>query len=186
MNEIDFKSLRYNRGGFKLSKEKLLDVCAYLNFNKKEIKMVKKNIKNIKEVLLEGDTQPAKVISCEPLLIATYSDEFDAVLILKFPVELVERYQLYISQKLVSVNYYTPKQVFDIAPDIIPGKFTSNNWRDIIPFIPLFLSEDEVKCKEMTTIHPDFLWDRFEYLINEYLEKKPNQHRNGFKSIIYY
>lgn len=184
MDDIEFESLEYNPGGFKLSKKKLLAIYKILNFGKIEAKMVKKNMKCIKETLLKGDTQPAKIISCDPLLIATYSDEFDAVLILMFPVEFVERYQLFDSQRMISVNSYKPKQIFDCEPDIIPGKFSSNRFRDIIPFIPLFLSEEEFKCERMTKIHPDFLWDRFEYLITEYMEKKPNQYRDGFKSLI--
>ncbi|MBO7176077.1 MAG: hypothetical protein J6W14_01770, partial [Clostridia bacterium] len=41
-------------------------------------------IENVMRVLLYGDTQPALVMSTEPLLIAAYSDEMDAVVMLRF------------------------------------------------------------------------------------------------------
>lgn len=44
----------------------------------------------VARALCFGDTQPAVVVSAKPLIIAAYSDEMDAVVMLHFPVELTE------------------------------------------------------------------------------------------------
>lgn len=179
-------SIGYNPGGFKLSKGKIKDLCKLLNLDNTSLKCIRKNTKFIKNSLQNGDIQMAKVISCDPLLIATYSDEMDGVLILKFPQELVEQYDLTIQTRLVSVNSYWPKEVFDITSDIISGKFCSYQFREIIPYIPLFLSDDVVRNLNWVSVFSEDHWKYFDQLIEEYLDKKPNCFRDGFRTLIKY
>lgn len=186
MKYEQLENLGYNPGGFKLSKKKLQEVYELLNFDKNTIKKVKKNLKGIKSTLLNGDTQMAKVINYSPLLIAIYSDEFDGVLILKFPDKFVEQYDLSKSKKMVCVNSYWPKGVFSIVDDIIPGDNCSYEYRDIIPFVPLFLTDDENRCEEMTKIFSDKHWEYFEKMIKEYEKEKPEQYRDGFNTLVKY
>ncbi len=180
------ENLGYNPGGFNLSKSKLKEIIELMQYDKISIKKIKKSIRGIKNTLKKGDVQMAKVVSYEPLIIAIYSDEFDSVLMLRFPEKLIDKYDLSKSQKMICVNSYWPKLSFAIEDDIIPGDYCSNNFRDIIPFIPLFLTDNVEKCEEATKIFSDKHWNYFEQLIKEYQEKKPNQYRDGFKTLIEY
>ena len=56
--------------------------------------------------LFYGDTQPAVVVSTNPLLIAAYSDEMDAVVMLRFPNEFAEQYNLSVGTRLTTSNVY--------------------------------------------------------------------------------
>lgn len=181
--EIKAIDWRYPPGNFKLSKSKLNELYDLMDLSRKEIKKIKRNSKNIKRCLDEGDVTPAKVISLNPLLIGVFSDEFDAVIVLKFPDELINKYNLRINQRMVSCNLYWPKQVFDIASDIIPGDHCTYQYRDIIPIIPLFVSDDEDCFYAMTNIYPNEIWKQFDELLAEYESKKPNVFRDGFKTI---
>ena len=60
----------------------------------------------VTRALCYGDTQPAVVVSTQPLLIAAYSDEMDAVVMLKFPAEFVEKYSLSVGDRLTTSNVY--------------------------------------------------------------------------------
>ncbi len=187
MEDLKLRSLGYNPGKFKLSKRKLKQIIEIMNYNQEDVKKIKKNLKGIKTTLKSGDMQMAKVISLNPFVIAIYTDEFDAVLMLKFPEKLLNYYfDLKENTRLVSVNSYWPKEAFSIENDIIPGKNCSNDWRDVIPFIPLFLTDEEAKCEGYPNIFPIEHWEYFDQLINEYLNQKPNQYRDGFKTLVNY
>ena len=83
-------SFGYLPGKFKLSKSKIKELIEILNLEKSEIKQLKRNKRKVANSLKDGDTQIAKVISLDPLLISCYSDEFDSVLIYKYPTKLVD------------------------------------------------------------------------------------------------
>ncbi len=179
----------YNPGYFKIDKKKIKDIIELLNLDKDDIKSLKRNLKMTKDTLKLGDMQLSKIISVNPFLIASYSDEFDGVLIYEYPSELVFKYNLKINQLLVSSNSYWPKDAFDIEEDIIPGKDCSYEWRDVISFIPLFLclEKQEVNCQIcVEQLYDENLLKRIDSQIEEYLLKKPNQIRKGFKTLIKY
>ena len=69
----------YNPCGFKISKKKVKEIIIELKLDKDDIKSVKRNLKNAQRTLKNGDMQLAKVISLDPLYIACFSDEFNAV-----------------------------------------------------------------------------------------------------------
>ena len=78
------------------------DFYKQLNLEKSEIKQLKRNKRKVANALKDGDTQIAKVISLDPLLISCYSDEFDSILIYKYPTKLVEMYNLKENQLLTN------------------------------------------------------------------------------------
>lgn len=63
-------------------------------------------VTDVTRALCYGDTQPAVVVSVEPLLIAAYSDEMDAVAMLLFPSDFAERYELRPGSRLTTSNIY--------------------------------------------------------------------------------
>lgn len=179
----------YNPGGFKISKKKVKEIIIELKLDKDDIKSVKRNLKNAQRTLKNGDMQLAKVISLDPLYIACFSDEFDSVLIYKYPSFLITKYQLRLNQYLVCSNSYWPKEYFNVEDDIILGEKASKSWRDIICFVPLFLCNEKQEVFSINCISRIFTDDEFEHFeesIKEYINKLPDTYRDGFKTLIKY
>ncbi|MEI3505608.1 MAG: hypothetical protein V8Q77_05065 [Bacilli bacterium] len=60
-------------------------------------------------------------------------------------------------------------------------------YRDAITFIPLFLCENDDEILLLTEMRAiDEMVDRLNINTEEYLEKKPNCIRDGFKTLIYF
>lgn len=125
-----------NPGKVKLSEKKWLEMVV--------ICRPKSNVARKKSLIAEymwfGDFQPAIVVSLEPLKIAAYSDEMDAVVILKFPNALIKIYNLDEKDRLITTNvYYTEGS---ISNDIYIGENYQNRYVDFFPTIIDFLSDD--------------------------------------------
>ena len=179
----------YNPGGFKISNNKVKEIIILLNLDKEDIKSIKRNLKLVKNTLKSGDMQLAKVISLSPLKIACFSDEFDSVLIYDYPEFLINKYHLCENEYLVCSNSYWPIEYFSVESDIILGENASNNWRDVICFIPLFLCNEKQELFSRNIVSKIFTekeFEHFEESIKLYLEKKPNTTRIGFKTLIKY
>lgn len=179
----------YNPGGFKISNKKVKEIIRELNLDKDDIKSVKRNLKNVQNTLRNGDMQIAKIISLDPLYIACFSDEFDSILIYKYPSFLISKYQLRLNQYLVCSNSYWPKEYFSVEDDIILGENASKSWRDVICFVPLFLCNEKQEVFSINCISKIFTESEFEHFeesIKKYMDKKPNTYRDGFKTLIKY
>ena len=184
---METEGFGYLPGRFSLSKEKINKIIDILQLDKKAIKQIKKNKKKVLNAVKTGDTQLAKVISLNPLLISCYSDEFESVLIYKYPTDLVEIYKLSEGQILLTSNMYWPKESFALEGDILVKSDLIYNWRDAITFIPLFLCENDEYILELTNKRSKKeMVDLLEAATLEYLEKMPNHIRDGFKSLIYF
>ncbi len=181
-NQIKYtnkNSYASNPGGTILSSVKFVQIAKL--FNPKEEKKLLKNRNKIIEHLMYGDVQPAKVVSIEPFIISIYSEDLDAVVMVEYPKELVEIYDLKIDDKLISVNLYLYMNQQGYANDIIPTNSTTGTFRDVIPLIALFLTDNEHECKEKVSLISLELWSRMEELSLQYPSRKPNQKRKCFE-----
>jgi hypothetical protein len=107
-----------------------------------------------------GDTRAALVVQTDPLIVAAYSDEFDDVVLLRFPEPFgqrtVGRLDLRPARRLVTVNYYgdgTP--VSDLTPD--PAR---TRWTNFQPVIGEFLSNDRDRLATLHAHIDESEWDR--------------------------
>ena len=107
------------------------------------------------ELLWEGDSQPAIVISLNPCRIACYTDEFDGVIMLEYSKSIKDFYKLEVGTKLISVNGYGDDG--DICKDIVTGEKNYKRYTAITPFIADFLSDDtSIIEKRKSEIQNDF------------------------------
>ena len=135
-------------------------------------------IEFVSRALCYGDTQPALVVSTEPLLIAAYSDEMDAVIMLRFPSEFVEKYSLSVGTRLTTANvYFTGSHC---APDIFCGEHFSRQYADFVPIVQLFLGKKDEKIQEKVNLFSESLWDIVKSKANDYVNRHPNLYRDGF------
>jgi hypothetical protein len=94
----------------------------------------------ISEHLSFGDSRAAVVIFGNPLLVAAYTDEQDAVVLLRFPQFLAGQYQLTEGGRLLTVNTYGKGK--RMAADILPGPAAISRWTNFYPLVAEFLSDD--------------------------------------------
>ena len=76
-----------------------------------------------------------------------------------------------------------------LEEDIILGENASKSWRDVICFIPLFLCNEKQELFSISCISKIFTEEEFEHFevsIKDYIEKKTNTYRDGFKTLIKY
>ena len=135
-------------------------------------------IETVTKVLLYGDTQPAWVVSTEPLLIAAYSDEMDAVVMLRFPSELAGKYDLMEGTRLTTSNWYFGGD--RIAPDIFVGEGYLRNWTDFMPIVQLFLGKRDDRICAKTTLFDEDVWATVSERAEEYRYQHPDLCRDGF------
>ncbi len=174
--------LEYNPGGAVLSSEKFYQVRDDILHLKGLQKMYyTRQYERIRQHLLRGDTQPALVISLEPVVISAYSDELDAVLLLRFPDTLLDYYRLTPGMRLVTSNTYdygfvTPK-------DIKEGAGSSNRYANVYPLVQFFLCENEAESLRKTDLFSETTWQYVQGLTDLRLSDNPRM-RDGFSAII--
>ena len=131
----------------------------------------------VARALCYGDTQPALVTSLSPLTIAAYSDEMDGVLMLRFPDEFVDQFNLYPGMRLTTSNVYFRHEEF--PADILVGENFSRNYNDFLPIVQLFLGKNDQKIKAKTELFDEDVWKHFEACATLYSQKHPDLFRDG-------
>jgi hypothetical protein len=130
------------------------------------------------ECVKYGDTRAALVWSAQPLLIAAYSDEFDAILMLRFPDRIASDLGLSSGQRLLSVNAYG--MLPDTAPDIEPGELaTGTSWCNFLPTIAEIFCEDAHAISRLKPSISESEWQRTQQLAERFANVHPGHARNG-------
>lgn len=170
-------------GRLTISKEKWNDIKRAYNMPFLEILYFNRARKNIQQRLSYGDAQPAIVISENPFIIAAYSDEMDAVVLLRFPAVLAQTNEIKLHDKLISVNCYGKSD--KIAHDIFVGEKYAGYWTDFRPLIGDLLSDDTDRLNQHKNNIPYFMWEYVRVLGENYLRDHKDLIRNGFWFIDY-
>ena len=179
-----FRSVPDNRAGAKFSYKKYYPIRKLLfspfgSFKRLGDKMrADMQIQNVAPWLLEGDSQPAVVVNADPFVIAAYSDEFDAVVMLEFPKELYGQYSLSVGSRLVTSCIYLEGDV--LAGDIFPGPNGGNKYQEFVPIVQLFLCKNEDKAKENVSLFSEDHWRYVESLAKECVAAHPDVRRDDF------
>ena len=134
-------------------------------------------IDSVSRALFYGDIQPALVTSLSPLTIAAYSDEIDSVLMLRFPDEFVDMFNLYLGMRLTTSNIYFRGMAF--PEDILVGKNFCRNYTDFLPIVQLFLGKNDEKIKANAEMFDEKVWARVAEQAAKYTAKRPNLYRDG-------
>ena len=110
--------------------------------------------------LLFGDTRAAVVMGVEPnLIVAAYSDDLDAVALLRFSAKHVEAHQLSVGSRLLTVNTYTSGA--GLAGDLFAGPAPqSAAFCNFHPLIADFLTEDRERLAQLRQSISEMEWIR--------------------------
>ncbi len=136
----------------------------------------------VKEHICYGATDPAMVMSVNPLLIAAYAEDMDAVVMLEFPDGYAAKYNLKKYDRLITVNTYRYKLEYTdkVAEDIFCGKNYTEDFIDFYPLIGEFLSKDVQKMESYIKDIPESLWGYVKQLGEDYLKNHKDLKRDGF------
>ena len=127
----------------------------------------KSSRKTAQNALMFSSTNPAMVMSIDPLLIAAYSSDIDAVAMLQYPQQMLEIYNLEKYDKLITVNGYLTAV---IHKDLFPGPESSRTWKDFFPTIVDFLTSDYIQLRKHKQNIPEVLWNYVKCLGEDYLK----------------
>jgi len=165
-------------GKLHIDEEKWNDIKKFFNLSLSNKIRLNRNKNQIAGHIQFGDTNPAIVVSINPLLIAPYSEDMDAVVILKFPDKYTEKYNLQIKDKLITVNQYWT--FGDIRNDIFVGENYQGDFKDFFPIIGDFISSEI----NIINTHKEYmsknLWLYVENLSFNYIKEHKNLLRKPF------
>jgi hypothetical protein len=130
----------------------------------------------LQEYLWNGDSRAAVVVSVAPLLVASYSDDFDAVVMLRFdrpPTDV----HLEVGTRLLAVNTF--RRGGATATDIVRGPLARQGWTNVHPVIADFVCADpsRVERRKATISEPE--WQRTWQLGQQHLATRPHLVRDG-------
>ena len=126
--------------------------------------------------LWNGDSRAAVVLSTQPLLVAAYSSDFDAVVVLRFDPRAVDTY-VQPGDRLLTVNTYFRGDV--VARDIVRGPYASPTWANFHPVIADFVAADLARVERRKAAISQPEWQRAWQLGQDHLVKQPGQVRDG-------
>lgn len=166
-----------NPGRLLIDNKKWKEIAKAYHLNlSKRIKMAL-NSAEVQRRLFYCDTQPAVVMCLAPLLVAAYSTDMDAVVLLSFPAELAKKNGLKLHDRLITVNGYG--DTGDISDDIFPGKHYQA-WTNFAPIIGDLISTDYEQLAKHKANIPEWLWQYVYKLGEDYLWKHGDLARWGF------
>lgn len=185
MEQLIFSYGGYNPGNFKLSKSKLKALRPDI-FSLKQLLCSEKDTPSfIEEQLAQGDIQPAVVVSTNPLLVACYSDDMDAVVLMCLPTDY-GMYRYYeIGTRLLCVNAYDMLDKGRKNMDIIEGPHSSHEHSLFGPIIADLFTDDIKRLESIKVMIPDEVWKYVESLGRQYMEVNPGMARNGLGNRFY-
>lgn len=184
MRYLDKNSVASHALNLTVSKDKLMllrpDLFGFRGFMSKLTFIITEDIDHmtyIKEQLIAGDSNPAVVVSVDPLRVAAYSPDLDSVAMLAFPNNFVDIYNLEIGTKLITVNTYKGRPPYH--SDLILGPNNTGYWYGFHPIIADFVSDDMEKINKRKLSISDEEWKYVFWLGINYLKNKPNSFRDG-------
>lgn len=128
-------------------------------------------------VLAEAPVSPGVVVSVEPLLVACYSEEMDAVALVRFSEKLGEMYGLSLHSKLLCVTPVLPSA--RPASDLTPGSQGDSSIPNFWPVVVDFLTMDVQKVQSVKSSLSETKWRRCKQLGEQYLLRKKGLYRDG-------
>lgn len=133
-------------------------------------------METITEHMRVCDARAAVVVELNPLLVASYSDDLDAVVILQFPQWLVKTHKLEVGSRLLAVNSFSRVIV---GTDIVRGPKALNPWKNVFPIIADFVCDDPAQVSQAKAAIEETEWQHCLSLGQDYRQKYPTRIRNG-------
>lgn len=125
-------------------------------------------LERIADHLAHGDARPALVVTTEPLRVAAYSDELDAVVLLAGPQALVAELGLEPGRRLLAVNADHRPRRDGLLDDLVPGPGDTGRFGSFAPIIADFVSDDRDRIAALVAALPEAEWVRCALMAEEH------------------
>lgn len=133
----------------------------------------------ITALLNDGDIQTAVVVSEDPLLVACYSEDMDAVILQCYPVELGQAKGWEIGTRLLTTAKYNGYGTVRKNKDIFPGPNADKSMKSFGTVVAELYSDEPEYLERKTSEIPEELWVKTMDLGMKYMEEHPGIARNG-------
>jgi hypothetical protein len=116
-------------------------------------------LRDIRHTLARGDGRAAVVVDAARAVVASYTDELDCVVLLKFDPALALAHGWRDGSRLLSANSYLSR-AGGVAPDLRPGPGDEGRWGNVWPLVADLLTDDDaaLAARKQAIAEPE--WER--------------------------
>lgn len=158
-------------GGFRLDEQKLRALFP-------KFKWTADQIAYLDEHLVRGDSRAAIVASIKPLVVSAYSDELDAVILVRFTDALVSQNSLAVGDQLIASWVYPSLR--QPPSDVVQGQNNLGRHNNGEPIVADFFSNSVEKIKQRKLGVSKSEWKRVRTLTPAALKRANGQYRSYF------
>ena len=137
----------------------------------------------IRDMLSQGDSRAAVVMKSQPLLVACYCDDSDAVCMLRFAGDgagsSVYRPGDRLLTVLNSIVLRRPARVDEVAPDLVQGDAANPHYINFWPLVAEFVSDDVAEIERRKSAISNLEYERCQSQGEEHLRRHPGRVRDG-------
>lgn len=127
----------------------------------------------------DGDLSTGVVMSTSPLLVACYSDDFDAVAMYCYPAELGAKMGWSAGTRLLTVNWYDGYGKMKKNKDLDCGPRCNNKFKTFGPLVAELYTDNSERIARKKAEIPEEMWQYTETLGRKYMEAHPGMAREG-------
>jgi hypothetical protein len=137
----------------------------------------------IRDMLANGDSRAAVVMRDQPLLVACYCDDSDAVCVLQFQPEHVGGVVYRVGDRLLTVlnSIVLDRAALanEVAPDLVQGDMANPRYINFWPLVAEFVSDDTDEIERRKAAISDGEYERCRSLGEEHFRRFPGRVRDG-------
>lgn len=127
----------------------------------------------------DGDLSTGVVMSVNPLLVACYSDDFDAVVLYCYPAELGVKMGWTVGTRLLTVNAYNGYGIVKKNKDLDPGPGCNGKYKSVGPLVVDLYTDNAERIARKKREIPEDMWRYTEELGRRYMAVHPGVARDG-------
>ena len=127
----------------------------------------------------DGDLSTGVVMSTNPLLVACYSEDFDAVALYCYPTELGTKLGWSVGTRLLTVNWYNGYGLTKKNKDLDYGSRYNKKYKTVGPLIAELYTDNIERINRKKSEIPEEMWQYTEELGKQYMKNHPGVARNG-------
>ena len=175
-----FQPGKFNPGLFETNKKKVKALYPYSGSLVVELNGPKAETMNdIIVQMNDGDLSTGVVMSIDPLLVACYSPDFDAVALYCFPTELGIKMGWSTGKRLLTVNAYNGYGMIKKLKDLDLGPGCKAKFKSFGPLIAELYTDNTERVARKKAEIPEEMWLHTESLGRQYMTLHPGVARNG-------
>lgn len=175
-----FQPGKFNPGLFETNRKKVKSLYPYaykLNvlFNGPTAEQIGGLVRQMND----GDLSTGVVVSADPLLVACYSDDFDAVALYCYPTELGSKLGWQVGTRLLTVNWFDGYGMVKKNKDLDYGPHYDTKFKSFGPLIAELYTDNAERVARKKSEIPEEMWLYTEELGKRYMAAHPGVARNG-------